>query len=56
MLVWPVMLVYPEYGQTDFIQEFAENVTLGTMLTHVFDETPPWDEHKKVKILIKLSF
>lgn len=23
-LIWPVMFVYPEYGQTDFIQNFNE--------------------------------
>lgn len=24
-LVWPVLFVYPEYGQTDFIEAFNEN-------------------------------
>ncbi len=24
-LVWPVMFLYPEYGQTDFIRGFSEN-------------------------------
>ncbi len=24
-LVWPVMFLYPEYGQTDFIKSFNEN-------------------------------
>ena len=24
-LVWPVLLLYPEYGQTDFIAAFNEN-------------------------------
>ena len=50
MLVWPVMLVYPEHGQTDFIQEFAEDVTLGAMLTHAFEERPPWDDQGKVRL------
>jgi len=50
MLVWPVMLVYPEHGQTDFIQEFAEDVTLGAMLTHAFEERPPWDDQGKYKV------
>ena len=49
VLNWPVMFVYPEYGQTDFIQEFAEDVTLGTMLTEMFQERPPWDEENKYK-------
>lgn len=24
-LVWPVMFLYPEFGETDFIQEFHED-------------------------------
>ena len=24
-LVWPVLFLYPEYGETDFIQEFHED-------------------------------
>lgn len=26
-LVWPVMILYPECGETDFIQEFHEDST-----------------------------
>lgn len=26
-LVWPVLLLYPEYQTTDFIQEFHEDTT-----------------------------
>lgn len=26
-LVWPVLFLYPEYGETDFIQEFHEDST-----------------------------
>ena len=50
MLVWPVMFVYPEYGQTDFVQQFQEDITLGTMLTELFPEgepSPPWDLEQK---------
>ena len=47
ILVWPVMFVYPEYGQTDFVQEMDEDVSLGAMLENVFSERPPWDEQKK---------
>ena len=49
VLNWPVMFVYPEYGQTDFIQAFAEDVTLGSMLTEMFQERPPWDQEGKYK-------
>ena len=24
-IIWPVVFLYPEYGQTDFIQSFDEN-------------------------------
>ena len=48
MLVWPVMFVYPEYGQTDFIQAFEEDCSLGAMLQSMFEERPPWDEESKV--------
>ena len=47
MLVWPVMFVYPEYGQTDFVQQFPEDVTLGTMLIELFTEKPQWDHENK---------
>lgn len=49
VLIWPVMFVYPEYGQTDFIQAFPEDVTLGSMLTEMFQERPPWDQEGKYK-------
>jgi hypothetical protein len=26
-LIWPVVFLYPEYGQTDFIEAFEENST-----------------------------
>ena len=26
-LTWPVMFLYPEYGETDFVQEFHEETT-----------------------------
>ena len=26
-LIWPVLFLYPEYGETDFIQEFHEDST-----------------------------
>ena len=42
------MFVYPEYGQTDFIQEFEEDCSLGAMLQSMFEEQPPWDEESKV--------
>ncbi|PVD22998.1 hypothetical protein C0Q70_16259 [Pomacea canaliculata] len=49
-LHWPVLLLYPEYAQTDFIQNFCENSTFEDHLVQMFGpdtEPPPWDiEHK----------
>lgn len=32
---------------TDFIESFAEDTTLGTMLTNMFAEVPCWDQDRK---------
>lgn len=44
-LVWPVIFLYPEHGQTDFIQEFVEDHTFKDHLEVMFDPTnwPDWD-------------
>lgn len=47
LLHWPVTFVYPEYQMTDFIESFAEDTTLGTMLTNMFAEVPCWDQDRK---------
>lgn len=43
---WPVMLMYPEHMQTDFIQAFAEGACVKDHLAHMFPpagDRPPWD-------------
>ena len=47
ILCWPVNFVYPEYKTSDFIESFSEIVTIGTMLSQMFSESPSWDEDKK---------
>ena len=47
VLHWPVTFVYPEHQTTDFIESFSEELTLGTMLSQMFTETPPWDRDGK---------
>jgi len=45
-LVWPVLLMYPEYQQTDFIQHFNERHSFCEQLEVVFGEgspPAPWD-------------
>ena len=31
-LHWPVMFIYPEYGETDFIKAFCENHRYGSLV------------------------
>jgi len=46
-LVWPVLFLYPEFGETDFIQEFHEDSSFSEHLQLMFEEHPPWDMKKK---------
>lgn len=48
VLHWPVLFLYPEYRQTDFISAFCENSSFIDHLAVMFgDELPPWDTDKK---------
>ncbi|XP_078041559.1 DNA polymerase interacting tpr containing protein of 47kD [Augochlora pura] len=46
-LVWPVMILYPETHQTDFIQNFHEETLLIDQLEQLFSEPPEWDTEKR---------
>lgn len=46
-LQWPVLLLYPEHQQSDFISAFCENSCFIDHLGVVFDELPPWDADRK---------
>ncbi|TPX36182.1 hypothetical protein SmJEL517_g01638 [Synchytrium microbalum] len=43
----PVLFLYPEYSQSDFIAAFNENDTFGEHIHTVFDDPPPWDAKKE---------
>ena len=44
VLVWPVMLLYPEYSETDFIEAFSELSLFSEHLEAMFAaERPCWD-------------
>jgi len=45
VLVWPVLFLYPEHGESDFIEEFTESDILYDHLYQMFDQSdpPPWD-------------
>uniref|UniRef100_A0A8C3BEV8 Tetratricopeptide repeat domain 4 n=1 Tax=Cairina moschata TaxID=8855 RepID=A0A8C3BEV8_CAIMO len=46
-LNWPVLFLYPEHEQTDFIEAFHENSRFIDHLTVMFAELPPWDLERK---------
>ncbi|KAL6458155.1 hypothetical protein MHYP_G00333850 [Metynnis hypsauchen] len=48
VLHWPVLFLYPEYRQTDFISAFCENSSFIDHLVVMFgEELPPWDTDRK---------
>ncbi|XP_054160870.1 tetratricopeptide repeat protein 4-like isoform X2 [Oppia nitens] len=49
LLVWPVIFIYPEYGESDFIECFHENHTFLDHLNIMFEEFPEWDIKHKYK-------
>lgn len=46
-LDWPVIFLYPEVGQTDFIEGFYEKSTFEEHLSIMFGQSPDWDDEKK---------
>ncbi|NXN15057.1 TTC4 protein, partial [Indicator maculatus] len=46
-LNWPVLFLYPEHEQTDFIAAFHENSRFIDHLMVMFAESPPWDVERK---------
>uniref|UniRef100_A0A5K3FHE0 TPR_REGION domain-containing protein n=1 Tax=Mesocestoides corti TaxID=53468 RepID=A0A5K3FHE0_MESCO len=48
LIHWPVLFMYPEFSQTDFVQDAAEYLTIRECLKHVLNpnDPPPWDKDK----------
>lgn len=46
-LVWPVALIYPEFGQTEYIEAFDEYNCFEDHLKIMLGECPPWDTSRK---------
>jgi hypothetical protein len=48
-LHWPVMFLYEEHNQSDFIRDFDENHTFEDHLAYMFssDNLPSWDTERK---------
>ncbi|KYQ56915.1 Tetratricopeptide repeat protein 4 [Trachymyrmex zeteki] len=56
-LVWPVMILYPETQQTDFIQNFHEDTLIIEQLIELFKEPPEWDvNHRYIVENINVYF
>lgn len=49
-LTWPVLFMYPEHGETDFIEEFREDQTLRDHLEVMFQDQAPWDQEHKYRV------
>ncbi|CAB3411157.1 unnamed protein product [Caenorhabditis bovis] len=48
-LVWPVLLQYPETGQTDILTDTCETTRLGELLQEVLASPADWDPEHKFK-------
>ncbi|CAL9696420.1 unnamed protein product [Knipowitschia caucasica] len=49
-LYWPVLFLYPEHQQSDFISAFCENHCFSDHLSVMFgEELPPWDTQQKYR-------
>ncbi|OBS64910.1 hypothetical protein A6R68_06561 [Neotoma lepida] len=46
-LSWPVVFLYPEYAQSDFISAFHEDSRFIDHLMVMFSEAPSWDSEQK---------
>lgn len=42
-LHWPLLVQYPEVGQTDFLTECCEDSRLGDLFDPLFEKPAPWD-------------
>ena len=56
--MWPVLFLYPEHGETDFIEQFGENDQFSDHLETMFGagvERPPWDAQNRSDIQTRQS-
>jgi hypothetical protein len=59
VMAWPIMLLYEEHAQNDFVQQFSDDALLRDLVDMVLpdSERPPWDEgHKYYASNIQLFF
>jgi len=51
-LVFPVLFLYPEFGETDFIEEWSQSETIMQHIEVMFGddaERPPWDSQNRYR-------
>ncbi|XP_068975968.1 DNA polymerase interacting tetratricopeptide repeat-containing, protein of 47 kDa [Bombus flavifrons] len=46
-LIWPVLILYPETKQTDFIENFHEDTLLIEQLEQLLNDPPEWDSYRR---------
>lgn len=51
LLHWPVMFMYPEHQQSDYVKDFCEGHSFEAHLANMFGQAdrPPWDTDNKYK-------
>ena len=48
-LSWPVLIIYPEYKTSDFIESFNEHTTVDDHLEAMFAQKADWDERHQYR-------
>lgn len=46
LLVTPILFIYPEFGQFDYVKDSSEDKTIWDIFSQVFEAGLPWDEKK----------
>lgn len=44
LLVTPMLFIYPEFGQFDYVGESSEDIVIWEIFEQVFQAGLPWDE------------
>ena len=55
-LVTPIVFLYPEFAQFDYVEEASEDVTLWGIFSEIFAAGLPWDQRGDYKEEKQLRF
>jgi tetratricopeptide (TPR) repeat protein len=50
LLLWPVMMMYPEHQESDFIAEFCEGNSFRDQLEVIMSFPAPWDQEERYTV------